>query len=257
MAYLQGRYPIAGRSELAKGIYSYRIHCPEIASQAKAGQFVHLRADGFFLRRPISICEIDRQSGELRIVFEVRGDGTAKLAELRKGDFIDLLGPLGNSFSQLARDSRVILVGGGIGVPPMLETAKAYGPNATAIIGFRSADAVILQADFKAAGCDTRLATDDGSAGYHGFVTGLLEARLKEGPADLICACGPMPMLRGVVGLAEQYGVRSEVSLEERMGCGVGACLVCACKTVKDGREIYTHVCKDGPVFDGKAVVFE
>lgn len=139
----------------------------------------------------------------------------------------------------------------------MLETAKAYGENATAIIGFRSANAVILEDDFKANKNDVRLATDDGTKGTKGFVTQLLKERLSEGKADIIYACGPMPMLKGVVALANEYGVRCQVSLEERMGCGVGACLVCACKTNKDGKEGYSHVCKDGPVFESGQVVFE
>ncbi len=257
MAYLQGTYPVAKKREIARGIFDYTIACPPIAEQALPGQFVHIRVDGFSLRRPISICETDSSAGTVRIVFEVRGEGTAKLAEIKEHDTMDLLGPLGNGFSLPKPDQKLIVVGGGIGVPPMLETARCFGGNTTAIIGFRSQNAVILENDFKRIGCDTRLATDDGSAGYHGFVTGLLEQRLAEGSADLICACGPMPMLRGIVKLADAHKIPTQVSLEERMGCGVGACLVCACKTVKDGREIFTHVCKDGPVFDGKDVVFE
>lgn len=257
MAYLQGTYPVLARKELAPGIFDYIISCPEIAREAQAGQFVHLRAEGFQLRRPISICEILREGGALRIVFEVRGEGTKKLASIPAGGKIDILGPLGNGFRVLGPDKKVIVAGGGIGVPPMLETAAHYGKNATALLGFRTASAAILLDDFRQKGCDARLATDDGTAGLHGYVTNLLEQRLQEGPADLICACGPMPMLRGIVGIADRFGIPVQVSLEERMGCGVGACLVCACKTVRDGHEIYAHVCKDGPVFDGKDVVFE
>ena len=257
MAYIQGSYPILKKQELQKGIFDCTVSCPEIASQAQAGQFVHIRVDGFMLRRPVSICEIYREDGAVRLVFEVRGEGTAKLAELPEGGRMDLLGPLGNGFRLFAPEKKVILVGGGIGVPPLLQVAAHYGAHATAILGFRSADRIILARDFEASGADLRLATDDGSQGHHGFVTELLESRLIEGPAEAICACGPMAMLRGVVALAERFGIPSQVSLEERMGCGIGACLVCACKTVKDGREIYSHVCKDGPVFDGKSVVFE
>ncbi len=256
MAYLQGSFPLLARCELAPGVFSFTISCPEIAAQAQAGQFVHVRVEGFTLRRPISICSFDRAAGTVRIVFEVRGRGTERLSHCKTGEMLDLLGPLGNGFSAVKPGEKLIVVGGGIGVPPMLQAAKAAGADATAIIGFRTAGAVILKEEFEALGCDTRLATDDGSAGYHGFVTGLLKQRLAEGAAALICACGPMPMLKGVVALADEYGIPSEVSLEERMGCGIGACLVCACKTVKDGREIYSHVCKDGPVFNGNEVVF-
>lgn len=257
MAYLQGSYPVLYRRELAPHIFEYTVSCPEIARQAQAGQFVHIRADGFTLRRPISICEILRESGALRLVFEVRGAGTERLSALQQDDTMDLIGPLGNGFRLFSPEKKVIVVGGGIGVPPLLQTAAHYGENATAILGFRTASAAILVDDFTAYGCDTRVATDDGTAGFHGFVTGLLEQRLAEGAADAICACGPMAMLRGVVALAELHGIPTQVSLEERMACGVGACLVCACKTVKDGHEIFTHVCKDGPIFDGKDVVFE
>ncbi|MEM1485100.1 dihydroorotate dehydrogenase electron transfer subunit [Oscillospiraceae bacterium PP1C4] len=257
MAYLQGSYPILKKKELATGIFDYIVSCPEIAQQTVAGQFVHIRAEGFTLRRPISVCEVFRETGAIRLVFEVRGEGTKKLAELEQNHRMDILGPLGNGFRLFAPDKKIIVVGGGIGVPPLLQTASHYGENATAIIGFRNADASILADDFKEKGCDLRLATDDGSAGYHGFVTGLLEQRLNEAPADLIYACGPTAMLKGVVQMAQARGIPTQVSVEERMGCGVGACLVCACKTVRDGREIFTHVCKDGPVFDGNEVVFE
>ena len=257
MAYLQGSFPIVEKRELAPGVFDLWVGCPEIAGQAAAGQFVNLRIDGFFLRRPISICELPPETGALRLVFEVRGEGTARLAELPAGARVDLLGPLGNGFRVLAPETKVIVVGGGIGVPPLLETAAHYGENATAILGFRTASAAILLEDFKAKGCDVRAATDDGTLGFHGLVTKPLERRLMEGPAALVCACGPAPMLRGVVELAEKYGVPVQVSLEERMACGVGACLVCACRTVRDGREAFSHVCKDGPVFDGKEVVFQ
>ncbi|MBC8586016.1 dihydroorotate dehydrogenase electron transfer subunit [Youxingia wuxianensis] len=256
MSYIQSLFPITAKKELAPGIFDYTVYCPPIASQAAAGQFVHIRADGFTLRRPISLCQIDRQRQTIRLVFEVRGGGTQEMSHLSVGDSMDILGPLGNGFPLLSPENKVIVVGGGIGVPPMVETAAHYGKNATAIIGFRNSQAVILKSDFESLGCDTRLATDDGSAGYHGFVSGLLKERLEQGPADLICACGPMPMLKSVVSIAQQANVPTKVSLEERMGCGVGACLVCACRTVRDGKEIFTHVCKDGPVFDGDEVVF-
>ncbi len=254
---VQGLFPVVKKQTLAKEIYDFTILCPEIAQRAYAGQFVHIRCDGFTLRRPISICGIDKEKGTIRIVFEIRGAGTREIAKINEGELIDVLGPLGHGFEVLESDKKAIVVGGGIGVPPMLETAKAYGENATAIIGFRSANAVILEDDFKANKNDVRLATDDGTKGTKGFVTQLLKERLEEGKADIIYACGPMPMLKGVVALANEYGVRCQVSLEERMGCGVGACLVCACKTNKDGKEGYSHVCKDGPVFESGQVVFE
>lgn len=257
MAYLQGRYPILLKRQLTDTVFDFVVSCPEIAAQAVNGQFVHIRVDGFFLRRPISICGIDRGNGSLRLVLEARGEGTKALSALREGDLMDIIGPLGNGFPALPPDQPLIVVGGGIGTPPMLGAALAHGKNTTAIIGFRGKGAVILEPDFQAGGIDTRVATDDGSCGYHGFVTGLLEQRLAEGPASAVYACGPMAMLKGVVAIAQAHGVPSQVSLEERMGCGVGACLVCACRTVRGGAEIFSHVCKDGPVFNGEEVVFE
>ena len=125
------------------------------------------------------------------------------------------------------------------------------------ITGFRNAAAVILQDDFKAAGCETILCTDDGSAGIHGFVTTALEEYLQSGKADIIYACGPTPMLKAVAAAADRLGIRCEVSLEQRMACGVGACLGCACKIERGGEEKFLHVCKDGPVFDAKEVRFD
>ena len=136
----------------------------------------------------------------------------------------------------------------------MLECATFYGKRAIVITGFRSASAVILQKEFKRTGAEVILCTDDGTAGEKGFVTGPLRRCLERGSADLICACGPNGMLSGVVSLAKEFGVACEVSLEERMGCGVGACLVCACKSVKNGEEYYARVCKDGPVFNAEEV---
>lgn len=251
MSYQQGSFPILQKERLTDDVYSVRLRCPEIASQTRPGQFVHLRAQGFQLRRPISVCTFDETS--LRLVFQIRGAGTAALAALEPGDSMDVLGPLGNGFPDLPADARVILVGGGIGVPPLLALAEKHR-NATALLGFRNKDAVILERDF-AALCDTRAATDDGSWGRHGFVTELLRQRLDEGPADMIFACGPAVMLKRVVAAAGNTPVK--ISVEERMACGVGACLVCACRTVRDGKEIYSHVCTDGPVFDGREVVFE
>ncbi len=254
MAYCQGEYIIKSKRNLAKNIYDLTILCPEIAQQALAGQFVHVKANGFSLRRPISICRIGHEKDCIRIVFEVRGEGTQKLSELRAGDAIDLIGPLGKGFTLLGKNHRAVVIGGGIGTPPMLELAAYYGNNAAAVIGFRSADAVILADDFKKTGATTVVCTDDGTCGVHGFVTTALNELIDRQQPEIIYACGPHPMLRGVADIAHQRQTRCEVSLEERMGCGVGACLVCACKVVKGSKEYYAHVCKDGPVFDAKTV---
>ena len=253
--YKQGLYPIVSKAASAKGIFDITVLCPEIAELAVPGQFAQLLAPGFFLRRPISICGIDKTAGTIRMVFEVRGNGTEALSRLNAGDNIDLMAPLGHGFTKT--EGKAVCVGGGIGVPPMLGIASLYGADAAVITGFRNAAAVILQEDFIAAGCETILCTDDGSAGIHGFVTAALEDHLQSKKADIIYACGPTPMLKAVAGIAEKYGIRCEVSLEQRMACGVGACLGCACRTERDGKEQFLHVCKDGPVFDAKEVRFD
>ena len=251
-------YRIRAMEQLTDAAWSMVIECPEAAAKAAPGQFVNILPDGAFtLRRPISICGIDKKEGTLRIVFEVRGKGTKALSELRAGDSVNMLAPLGHGFTLPAPESRVILVGGGIGTPPMLPLAEYFGKNAVVISGFRNRDAVILQDDFAAAGAKTILCTDDGSAGRFGLVTLPLEEEIKAEKPALICACGPLPMLRATAALAEAYEIPCQVSLEERMGCGIGACLVCACRT-KDanGDEQYTHVCKNGPVFNAKEVIW-
>ena len=235
MSYQQGLYPIIEKTAIAKNTYSFTILAQEIAEMAKPGQFVHVKCKGYFLRRPISICEIDRKKGTLRIVFEIRGEGTEALSHLNVGDVVDMLAPLGNGFDILEPDKKAVVIGGGI--------------------GFRSASAVILEQDFKQYG-RAAVSTDDGSYGRRGFVSDILNDYLKEETPDIIYACGPAPMLKVLKQIAKEHGVRLQVSLEERMGCGIGACLVCACRTKKDGKESMSHVCKDGPVFEAEEVQF-
>jgi len=256
MKYTQGTYIITEKQAIARETYSFTISCPEVAAAAQPGQFVHIRAKGFTLRRPISICGIDKESGTLRIVFEIRGDGTSAIAELNKGDLIDMLAPLGHGFTLNASFKKVILIGGGIGTPPMLPLAAYYGNKATAISGFRSASAVILQDDFGKTGAQTILCTDDGTLGIHGFVTQPFSELVKESSIDAVYACGPMPMLKGIAGICKENGIFCEISLEERMACGIGACLGCACRTVRNDEEYFAHVCKDGPVFNAEEVLW-
>ncbi len=255
MDFTQGKYLITSKIALAKEIYDFTILCPDVVKKVNEGQFVHILANGYSLRRPISICSVDREKGTLRMVFEVRGEGTKEIAKLNEGDVMDIIAPLGKGF-KLDSNKRAITIGGGIGAPPMLSLAQFYGENCIAINGFRSAGAVILQDDFKESGAKTILCTDDGSMGKKGFVTEALIEQLENEKADIIYACGPHMMIKGVAEIAQKYGIECQVSLEQRMGCGVGACLVCACKTVKDGKVYMAHVCKDGPVFDSKEVVF-
>lgn len=243
---------ITRAEEIAPGIFDFTLFYPEFAWSAKPGQFAHVYLPGHTLRRPISICEIDRERGTLRIVFQIRGEGTAELAEFQQETFLDVLAPLGNGFTLTDSGKKALFVGGGIGVPPLLAAAQFYGKNATAALGFRNRDSVILEEEFKAAGCEVKIATDDGSYGYHGLVIDLIR---REAP-DIIYACGPAPMLKAVCEFAKERGIPCEISLEERMACGIGACLGCACELKgEDGATYMGHVCKDGPVFDANQVV--
>jgi len=248
--------PIIGKRELARGTYDFFVRNPELANLSRAGQFGNILVEGKTLRRPISICDINREKGYLRFVIEVRGDGTDRLCRKEIGDTLDILAPLGNGFSLPVGKTRALFVGGGIGTPPLLCPAKQYASLATVLLGFQTADKAILIGDFAGAGCNIRVATDDGSLGHPGFVTDLARQALEAESYSMIYACGPMPMLRVLAQLAAQKQIPCQVSLEERMACGIGACLVCACKTVRDGQESHGHVCKDGPVFDSERVVW-
>jgi dihydroorotate dehydrogenase electron transfer subunit len=257
MRYKQGKFRILKKTAVAGQIYSFVIECPEIAEIANSGQFVHILPEGRTLRRPISICGIDKKKGTLRIVFEVRGDGTEEISRLNENELIDMIAPLGHGFEIDSNYKKVVLIGGGIGTPPMLPLAEIYGEKAVAITGFRNASAIILSNDFKNTGAENIICTDDGSAGIHGLVTKPLEDILAKDKIDCIYACGPKPMLKAVSEMAESKDIPCQVSLEERMGCGIGACLVCACKTkTEDGKEYMSHVCLHGPVFDSKEVVW-
>ena len=221
----------------------------EMAGQIACGQFVHIKCGhSRLLRRPISIC--DWQENLLRVVFEVRGEGTEWLARRKAGDRLDVLGPLGHGFDVAA--GSLLVVGGGIGAPPMLGCAKWTAGQSTAVLGFRSADRAMLTEEFQKCCKDVLLCSDDGSLGQKGFVDAQVRAVLeKDKNFTAVLACGPKPMLKNVAAVAAEYGVPCQVSMEERMACGVGACLGCAIQ-MADGT--MKHVCKDGPVFDAEEV---
>jgi dihydroorotate dehydrogenase electron transfer subunit len=257
MKYTQEICPILQKDSLNRTTFSFVVRSEKAVQTMQPGQFAQLRVTGKTLRRPISVCDFSREAQWIRFVFEIRGEGTAILSRLNEGDSLDILAPLGNGFAVNPAE-KAVFVGGGIGVPPLLGASAAYGANATVLLGFRSLRAVILADEFQTNGADVRIATDDGTYGHHGFVTELLAARLEESPCDAVYACGPTPMLKLVSAEAEKRGVRCMVSLEERMACGIGACLGCACKTRReDGSETYSHVCKNGPVFDSREVVWQ
>ena len=253
MSYFCGQYPIVEKKTIGDGIFSVVVHAPEQADAAAPGQFANILAPGFTLRRPISICEIDKERGTLRFVFEVRGKGTARLAEISEGETLDILAPLGNGFD-IPKDGKIIVVGGGIGVPPVLGVSAAAKERCVAILGFRDSSKIILDNEFSQNGSEVILCTDDGSAGRAGVVTAPLAEELDKGGVSAVLACGPAPMLRAVAEECKKRGIPCQVSLEQRMGCGVGACVVCSCMTVRNGEEFYSRVCKDGPVFNAEEV---
>ncbi|MCI9413740.1 MAG: dihydroorotate dehydrogenase electron transfer subunit [Clostridiales bacterium] len=257
MRYTQENARILAIDECAPGIYNCTLSAPRIAASASVGQFVGVLCEGYTLRRPISLCGFDASLGILRLVFEVRGKGTAWMAKRQAGESFDLIGPLGHGFPLLDPSKKAVLVGGGIGTPPLLPLAQHYGENAVVIPGFRCGTSAILTDDFTAAGAQVILCTDDGSAGFHGFTTQALQTWLDAHTCDVIYTCGPKMMMKGTAELAAARGIDCYVSMEERMGCGVGACLGCACMTQdEDGADHMVRVCLNGPVFDGKEVVW-
>lgn len=242
------------KSEPIKGIFDFTIDAPEIAASAQCGQFLHINCGkGTFLRRPISICDFSDSS--VRFIFEVKGQGTKDLADFSEGDIIDVMGPLGHGFEVSPKYRNPVIIGGGIGIFPLLKLAKQLN-DPTVILGFRSKDRVLMEEEFRAVSKETFIATDDGSYGYNGYAINLLREKLETEPCDIIYCCGPTPLLKAVQGFAAEKNINCQLSLEQRMGCGIGACLVCTCQTVHDGTEKNQRVCKNGPVFDSKEVIF-
>ena len=251
MKYDAQKFLVIKNEEIATGIFDLWVENPTLSSIAKPGQFAHILVPGKTLRRPISICDADKSC--LRLVYQVKGEGTEILSRINEGEYLDIIAPLGNGFD-INEEKKYCFIGGGIGVPPMLYASKMK-EKPVVITGFRNKDLVILQSDFRKDNCELYLTTDDGTAGEKAFVTDVLERKLND--IDEVCACGPSPMLKAIAEICNDANVPCQISLEERMGCGIGACLVCACAVRKnDGTEDYVHVCKDGPVFDSKEVIF-
>ena len=247
---------VVGMSAIGDGTYWMTLEVGKMVEELglRAGQFLHVACgEGSLLRRPISVALTlaDEPENTAALIFEVKGEGTRWLAQRRPGDKLDVLGPLGNGFS-VEEGGRYLLVGGGIGTPPLLGYAEYLGARSVAVLGFRSKDRVILEERYREACKEVYLCTDDGSAGRHGFVDQQVKEILdKDKDFTAILACGPKPMLRSVAKAAAERGVQCQVSMEERMACGVGACLGCAIQ-MADGT--MKHVCKDGPVFDAGEV---
>lgn len=256
MAKLKMTSSIISQEMISPDIYSMWLSAKEIAEQAAPGQFISLYCEdsGRILPRPISICEIDKEKGALRIVYRIAGKGTAEFSQKKAGDTIEILGPLGNGFPmEETEGKRVFLMGGGIGIPPMLETAKEAKGEVTVIAGYRDKN-IFLQDEFEKAGKFV-VATEDGSLGTKGNVMDAIRENHLE--ADLIFACGPAPMLRAIKDYAQEQDIPCYISMEERMACGIGACLACVCQSAEKDEHSQVHnkrVCKEGPVFAAEEI---
>jgi len=249
----QGIYTIIDKKILSKTSFSITIYCEDITEISKVGQFVHVKVDGFILRRPISICDINKENGSIVLAVDVIGDGTKKIGELHINDAIDIIGPIGKGFT-LYENKKALIVGGGIGIAPLFPIAKYYGENSTTILGFRGFNNIILADEFKSTNTNCIITTDDGSVGIKGNVLSSVKDIIKDGDTDIVYTCGPHNMMKAIAEICHQHNVDCQVSLEERMGCGIGACLVCACSATINGDEKMVHICKDGPVFNSKEV---
>ena len=279
---MQEETTVLSNEQAGVGCRRLRLGAPGVAAVARPGQFVHVRVpalDPGAMRRPISICDADRASGVLTLLFKLVGRGTEALARVAPGDRVDILGPLGTGFP-MPEAADVALVGGGYGVAPLYFLAKTLlgapsAPRIALFVGGRSAPDILLAEDFSALGVDVHVATQDGSLGAHGLVTAPLDQWLKETLADklhatcdarhatdarvALCACGPAPMLRALDERALRLGLPAWLSLDRRMACGVGACLGCV-QRVRSGRGDETtlaRVCVDGPVFPAGKIVWD
>ena len=244
---------VLSQERIAQDIYSMWIRT-EAALEAKPGQFISMYTnDGSkLLPRPISICEINRAEGSLRVVYRVTGEntGTEEFSRMKAGDVLPVIGPLGNGFPmERAAGKKAFLMGGGIGVPPILELAKQIDCDVKqVIVGYRDSE-TFLRDEFEQNG-QVYISTEDGSEGTKGNVMDAIRENGLE--ADIIYACGPTPMLRAIKAYAEEKGIECWLSLEERMACGIGACLACVCQTKEKDHHSNVNnkrICKDGPVF--------
>lgn len=243
---------IVRQDELAYGVFSMWIETKDIAANAHAGQFISVYSnDGSrLLPRPISICAVD--GNRLRLVYRVAGKGTEEFSGYVSGQKLRVLGPLGNGYD-LSDTRKAIILGGGIGIPPMLELSKSLNCEKTIVLGYRDAS-LFLKEEFEGNG-DVYVATEDGSIGTKGNVMDAIRECNITG--DVIYACGPKPMLKAVKAYAQEKGIDAYISLEERMACGIGACLACVCQTKEVDGHSHVHnarICKDGPVFNAKEV---
>lgn len=244
---------IVEQKEIATDIYSLWLQTDKIAGDAVPGQFlsVYSNDESRMLPRPISICEVDK--GRLRLVYRIAGKGTAEFSGYEVGEKLEVVGPLGNGFPLDRGYEKVFLIGGGIGVPPMVELSKQMPGEKQIVVGYRNSE-LFLKEELDANG-KLYIATEDGSVGTKGNV---IDAIRENGlTADAIFACGPTPMLRALKAFAEEKGMDCFLSLEERMACGIGACLACVCKSMDVDEHTNVNnkrICKDGPVFAAEEI---
>ena len=242
----QSIFTILTNEALTPSVYRMTLSGDTSAITAP-GQFVNIRLEGKFLRRPISVC--DWEDGKLTLVYKVVGHGTAQMAAMTPGESLDILTGLGNGYDLTLTGEHPVLVGGGVGVPPMYGLAKrlrAMGKEVQVILGFNTREEIFYEEEFKALGCTVYVTTVDGSYGIPGFVTDAL----KELSYSHFCACGPEPMLKALYKASRTSG---QMSFEERMGCGFGACMGCSCKTLTGNKRI----CKEGPVMKKEEILWD
>lgn len=242
--YKQNKYKILSNEPLTKDVYKMVLE-GDTEYITTPGQFINIALDGKYLRRPISVCDYDGDC--ITIIYKVVGEGTERMSALKIGTVLDVLTGLGNGYD-ISKSTKPLLIGGGVGVPPMYNLAKtliANGQVPTVILGFNTADEVFYEQEFKALGCDVFVTTADGSYGIKGFVTDALAGI----DFDYFYTCGPLPMFKAIYNAVDKDG---QFSFEERMGCGFGACMGCSCKT-KYGNK---RICKDGPVLEKEEIIW-
>lgn len=252
----RGQAVVRSQGQIASGIFSMWLEAGAIARSARPGQFISIYSNdsGRMLPRPISICDVDPEGQAVRIVYRVAGKGTEEFSRACPGDAFDVLGPLGNGFptERCPQGKKAFLIGGGIGIPPMVRLARSLEGEVQVIAGYR--DELFLTDEFSANG-KLYVATEDGSAGTKGNVLDCIRENGLD--ADVIYACGPTPMLRAVKAYAQEHGIECWISLEERMACGIGACLACVCRSKEIDEHSQVHnkrICKEGPVFRAEEV---
>jgi len=242
----QGIFEVKENIALTQSVFKM-VLCGDVSAITAPGQFVNIKLDGLYLRRPISVCDLSNDT--LTIVYKAVGKGTEQMSQMQAGEKLDVLTGLGNGYDLSLSGDKPVLLGGGVGVPPMYLLAKeliTQGKKVSIILGFNTKDEIFYEQEFKKLGCDVTVTTVDGSYGIKGFVTTALETM----DYTYFYTCGPEPMLKAVYKTAKTSG---QMSFEKRMGCGFGACMGCSCKTITG----YKRICKEGPVMKKEEILWE